>query len=57
MRPHYHFVCERCDAIIDLELPIDPSLDKRLGRAEGFLVHGHELEFHGLCPKCAQQAT
>jgi Fur family peroxide stress response transcriptional regulator len=56
MRPHYHFLCDRCDAIIDLDLPIDRTIDTWLGRAAGFVVRRHDLEFRGLCPKCAQKA-
>jgi len=55
MKPHYHFLCERCDAIIDLDLPIDPGINGRLGEAGGFVVRRHVLEFRGLCPKCAKK--
>jgi len=53
---HYHFICERCDAIIDLNLPIDGRLDKQVPTSEGFKVHRHAVEFYGLCPKCAKKA-
>jgi Fur family peroxide stress response transcriptional regulator len=56
MRPHYHFLCDQCDAIIDLDLPIDRTLDTWLGEAKGFVVRRHDLEFRGLCPRCAPQA-
>lgn len=50
--PHYHFVCERCGAIIDLELPIDPSLDERVNETTPFTAHRHRIEFFGLCDQC-----
>ena len=53
---HYHFICERCDAIIDLMLPIDHGLEKQIPSFEGFLVHRHAVEFYGLCPSCARKA-
>lgn len=56
MRPHYHFLCEQCDSILDLDLPVDPRIDGWLGNKPGFVVRRHELEFHGLCPKCAGKA-
>ena len=56
MEPHYHFLCEQCDTILDLDLPVNPSIDGWIGRNQGFVVHSHELEFHGLCPKCAAKA-
>jgi Fur family transcriptional regulator, peroxide stress response regulator len=53
---HYHFICEGCDAIIDLKLPIERSIEKQVPTSEGFEVHWHAVEFHGLCPKCAKKA-
>ena len=53
---HYHFICEKCDAIIDLKLPIERGLDKQIPTSEGFEVHRHVVEFYGLCPKCAKKA-
>ncbi|MGO9169296.1 MAG: Fur family transcriptional regulator [Candidatus Sulfotelmatobacter sp.] len=53
---HHHFICERCDAIIDLKLSIGRGLDKQVPTSEGFEVHRHTVEFYGLCPKCAKRA-
>ncbi len=53
---HYHFICERCDAIIDLKLPIEHGLEKRVPVSKGFEVHRHAVEFYGLCPKCSKKA-
>jgi Fur family peroxide stress response transcriptional regulator len=56
MQPHYHFLCDQCDAIIDLDLPIDRTIDAWLDKAKGFLVRRHDLEFRGLCPRCAPKS-
>jgi len=53
---HYHFICERCDAIIDLKLPVARSLEKQVPASRGFEVHRHAVEFYGLCPKCSRRA-
>ncbi len=53
---HYHFVCERCEAVIDLKLPIVRALERQVPASEGFEVHRHAVEFYGLCPKCAKKA-
>jgi Fur family peroxide stress response transcriptional regulator len=53
---HYHFLCERCEAILDLDLPVDLGIDGWIDGNRGFVVHRHELRFHGLCPKCAVKA-
>lgn len=52
---HYHFVCERCDAIIDLEIPVDPSLERRVSEATPFTVTRHRIEFFGICDRCRTQ--
>ncbi len=53
---HYHFICEKCNAIFDLKLPVERGLEKQVPAAEGFVVHRHAVEFYGLCPKCAKKA-
>jgi Fur family transcriptional regulator, peroxide stress response regulator len=50
--PHYHFVCERCKAIIDLELPVDDSLNDRVSSKTGFTALRHRIEFYGICDRC-----
>jgi Fe2+ or Zn2+ uptake regulation protein len=34
-KDHYHFICERCGKIIDLEEPIDRDLDRHLEEKTG----------------------
>ncbi len=50
--PHYHFVCEKCGAIIDLEIPVDESLNDRVNSATNFTAKRHRVEFFGLCDRC-----
>jgi Fur family peroxide stress response transcriptional regulator len=50
--PHYHFVCERCGAIMDLELPVDESLNERVNSATPFTAERHRIEFYGICGRC-----
>lgn len=49
---HYHFVCEQCGAIVDLELPIDQSLNDRVNSETPFTVQRHRIEFYGICDRC-----
>ena len=54
-RPHTHFRCRACGAVLDLEtVPYDERLD-RLAAAQGCVVTGHTLIFTGHCPCCAGQ--
>lgn len=50
--PHYHFICERCGAISDLEMEIDATLDERVSRTTPYTVRRHRIEFYGLCDRC-----
>ncbi len=49
---HYHFICEKCGAVRDLDIPFDTSLEKKVTVQTGFEVHKHRLDFYGLCEKC-----
>jgi Fur family peroxide stress response transcriptional regulator len=55
--PHHHFICERCGAIVDLNLPVDETLNERVSRATPFQVVRHRIEFFGLCDRCAREET
>jgi len=56
MKPHYHFICESCGSITDLDIPPRERLETRPYTSLGFDVRRHEIEFYGLCPKCANTA-
>ena len=48
--PHYHFSCEQCHRIYDVEMPameLESDTLKAVGR-----VQRHELVFYGICNQC-----
>ncbi len=49
---HYHFRCEQCGRILDLDEPVDKTLDNRIAQKTDFVVSNHRLEFCGLCQDC-----
>lgn len=49
---HYHFRCDRCGRIFDIDEPVDRKLDKKVAEKTGFKVTHHRLEFRGLCGEC-----
>lgn len=51
---HYHFICEKCRSIIDLELPIDEALNTRVNQATPFKARRHRIEFYGVCDRCQE---
>ena len=54
---HYHFRCESCDRVFDLDEPVNNKLNERVAQRTGFQVSYHQLEFRGLCPDCQQKTN
>ncbi|SFL28275.1 Fur family transcriptional regulator [Halanaerobium salsuginis] len=52
---HYHFRCEKCGRVYDLELDFGLNLNKKINSETGFIANSHRLEFHGICPECQQK--
>jgi Fur family peroxide stress response transcriptional regulator len=52
-RHHYHFICDICEGITDLDLPIDESLNQRVRAASELEARWHDIQFRGVCQKCA----
>ena len=49
---HYHFRCDDCSRVFDVDEPVDEEIDKRVTRITGLEVSYHRLEFRGLCQEC-----
>jgi Fur family peroxide stress response transcriptional regulator len=49
---HYHFRCEKCGRVFDLDEPVNKELDEKVAHKTGFQVSYHQLEFRGLCREC-----
>jgi Fur family peroxide stress response transcriptional regulator len=50
--PHYHFICDQCNAVYDLDMPVIRNPQEQLSGLENFTIHRHMIEFFGLCPRC-----
>lgn len=48
---HYHFICEKCDRVEDVAIPVQFQLNNELN-AQGYSVRSHETVFSGLCREC-----
>ncbi len=49
---HYHFVCEKCGKVYDMEMPLKKDtflqgVDCSCGK-----IHRYRLEFYGICQDC-----
>ena len=49
---HYHFYCERCQGVFDLEMNVDTTLEERVRLTDGHIPRTHQLEFLGTCKQC-----
>ena len=49
---HYHFRCERCGQVFDVDEPVNKEIDARVAQKTGFKISCHQLEFQGLCKEC-----
>jgi Fe2+ or Zn2+ uptake regulation protein len=52
---HYHFHCERCGRVFDIDEPINKELNRRIADRTGYKISYHQLEFRGSCHDCQQE--
>lgn len=53
--PHSHFVCSRCDAVIDLPNCVPEGMVRSLAEEYGFVEKSSELHVYGVCADCAHR--
>jgi len=53
---HYHFVCERCGVVRDLEVPPQQDLHDRVRDLVPGNVTSHRLDFFGVCTDCLSKS-
>jgi Fur family peroxide stress response transcriptional regulator len=49
---HYHLLCSFCKGVFDISLPYQEELDRELMQGSLYLIDGHDITFHGVCPDC-----
>ena len=52
---HYHFSCEECENVFDIDLDVEQDLNEKATESTPFHAFTHRLEFYGLCPDCQQE--
>ncbi len=52
VNPHYHFICESCGVIKDIEIEPNSRLNRKVEKATNYQVNNHRLEFYGQCDEC-----
>ena len=50
---HVHFICENCDAVLDLhQIHVPETLDTEVKETSGCQVNSCQVTFTGLCRNC-----
>ncbi|MFW6279097.1 MAG: Fur family transcriptional regulator [Bacillota bacterium] len=52
---HYHFHCEQCNSVHDIDIDLNEKLNKKINDNTEFKAFDHRLEFYGICPECQNQ--
>lgn len=54
---HYHFVCQGCGKVEDIDFPLPHDIDTKASIVLGRVVTGHRLDFFGICNSCTAAAS
>ena len=54
MREHFHFHCDDCGAVYDIDFDLT-SHDSKLGLPKEFRVRRYDISAHGACPNCSEK--
>jgi Fur family peroxide stress response transcriptional regulator len=49
---HYHFQCNKCEKIFDVEIPYLKELEATAAQKYDFEIVSHDIVFNGYCRKC-----
>ena len=52
---HYHFRCEKCGGVFDLDIDFEIDLNEKINQKTEFIANSHRLEFSGICADCQQK--
>ena len=56
LEPHYHMICEKCGAMVDVTREYVPPFDHEFEEKTGCRSSGHAILFYGTCKHCASSA-
>lgn len=49
---HYHFLCDKCKRVFDINADVAPNLIENTTAQTGFKISGYDIVFHGICKDC-----
>jgi Fe2+ or Zn2+ uptake regulation protein len=51
---HYHFICDRCGKIIDIEVEYLDDINEIVQDRYRIQIYGHDIVFQGICARCRE---
>lgn len=54
---HYHFTCQRCNEVYDVEEPLRKDMERDIAKKLGFSISHHRVEFYGVCRECQNRVS
>ena len=55
LHSHYHFKCDECGDVSDLDMPYIESINEMFANIGGRKVNNHQILFDGLCKDCLEK--
>ncbi len=49
---HYHFMCEKCHRVFDIDAKIAPDIIENTKNRTGFIINSYDIVLHGICNEC-----
>lgn len=49
---HHHLTCSGCGKTVEFDLPGFEEQVEKIGKKHGFSGISHQVELHGICPRC-----
>lgn len=53
--PHYHFCCNKCGNVIDLDLDQLSCINEAAGKNFDGIIESHSMMFYGTCKDCIKK--
>ncbi|MDO8445186.1 MAG: transcriptional repressor [Deltaproteobacteria bacterium] len=54
---HYHFNCQGCGKVYDVEGPLKKDMERDIAEKLGFVITHHRVEFYGVCRECREEVS
>jgi Fur family peroxide stress response transcriptional regulator len=55
-QPHRHWICVKCNEIVDGQVPLDPESIRELEHITAYTILRHQIAFYGLCSNCRKES-